>query len=336
MRLITGLLLAVVLLSCNNNNKIPDVSAIKIDLSTSRFEKELFALDTNNLGNLLPQLLNKYPSFGQNFLSTILTTDPRWPQDSVTAYVKSFISSYRPVYDTAEKVFADFSDYEKELKSGLQFLQYYFPQYKVPHHIITYIGPMDGYGDILSENAFIVGLQTHLGKNYSAYKSTWVQETYPEYLTQRFEPSYISVNCMKNIVSDMYPEKTEDKTLIIQMVEKGKRLYLLSRLLPYKEEYKLIGYTEKQFKDCFEHEGQIWDLFVQNNFLQTLDNNVIKNYVAEGPKTQELGEGSPGNIGSFVGWQIVKKYMDKNEKITLAQLMNEDAEVIFHNAKYKP
>jgi uncharacterized protein YjaZ len=113
-------------------------------------------------------------------------------------------------------------------------------------------------------------------------------------------------------------------------------LYLLSKLLPYSEEYKLIGYTEKQLKDCYEHEAAIWDLFVQNNFLQTIDNNLIKNYVGEGPKTQELGEASPGNIGSFAGWQIVKKYMEKNPKVKLQQMMTTDAETIFRESKYKP
>jgi hypothetical protein len=63
---------------------------------------------------------------------------------------------------------------------------------------------------------------------------------------------------------------------------------------------------------------------------------VIKNYIGESPKTQELGEASPGNIGSFAGWQIVKKYMDKNPGKTLKQLMSTDPELIFQEAKYKP
>jgi len=335
MRLLISLFIIPVFLSCNSK-KEPDVSDIKIELTTHRFEKDLFALDTNNLAPQLDRLIAKYPSFGENFLATILNTDPRWPADSATKYVKGFISAYRPVYDTAEKIFSDFSPYEKEIKKGLQFLKYYFPAYKAPLHIITYIGPLDGYGDILTEDALVIGLHHHLGKSFSMYGLTWVQEVYAGYISKRFEPGYIVINSMKNIVLDMYPEKNDDQTLVIQMVEKGKRLYVLSKLLPGYDENKLIGYTEKQLKDCYKSEAQIWELFIQNNFLQTIDNNVIKNYIGEGPKTQELGDDSPGNIGSFAGWQIVKKFMSKKPDMKLPELMNTSAETIFQEAKYKP
>lgn len=336
MRSSIALFACILLFSCNSGDKTPDVSNIKVELSTQRFEQDLFKIDTTAFAAQLDQLEAKYPTFGENFLSTILNTDPKWPADSTANYVKGFVQAYRPLNDSAKKLFSDFSPYEKEIKKGLQFVKYYFPTYHLPNRIITYIGPLDGYGDILSEDDIIVGLQHHLGKNFSLYKSEMVQQTYPEYLTDRFEPSYIAVNAMKNIVSDMYPEKPEDRPLVQQMVEKGKRLYLLSKILPTTEEYKLIGYTEQQMKDCYGHEQAIWDLFVQNNFLQTIDNNIIKNYIGEGPKTQELGDASPGNIGSFAGWQIVKKYMSKNPKTTLQQLMSTDAETIFEQAKYKP
>ncbi|MEP7255621.1 MAG: hypothetical protein ABI666_07575 [Ferruginibacter sp.] len=324
------------LISCNSSDKAPDVSNIKIDLSTMRFEQDLFKLDTLNFATNLDVLQAKYPSFGENFLATVLNCDPKWPADTTSIYVHSFINAYRRVYDTTQIVFKDFTPYEKEIKKGLQYVKYYFPNYREPKKIITYIGPLDGYGDILSEDAIIVGLHHHLGKNYSLYKSELVQQTYPAYISNRFEPDYIAVNCMKNIVSDLYPEKMDDKPLVQQMVEKGKRLFLLSKLLPGADEYKLIGYSKEQLKAVYEHEAAVWDLFVQNNFLQTIDNNIIKNYIGESPKTQELGEASPGNIGSFAGWQIVKKFMGKNSKMSLTELMTTDAETIFQQAKYKP
>lgn len=322
--------------ACKSGPAVPDVSGIKVELHVARFEKDLFSADTTDFAARLDKLQARYPSFGENFLTTILNADPKWPADSTVAYVKGFMTAYRGLYDSSGIVFRDFSPYEQEIRQALQFLKYYFPNYKAPHQIITYIGPVDGYGDILTDDAIIVGLHQHLGKDYSLYQSGLVQETYPPYMSRRFTPEYISINCMKNIVLDMFPENMAEKPLVQQMVEKGKRLFLLSKLLPYKEEYLLIGYTKEQLKDVYAHEAQVWSLFTQNNLLQSIDNNATKNYVSEGPKTPELGEAAPGNIGSFAGWQIVKKYMDKNPGTTLLQLMAKDPEQLFQESKYKP
>lgn len=328
--------MAFVFLACNSKNDTPDVSGIKVELTTQRFEKDFFSLDSTRLMPALDQLISRYPSFGENFITTILNSDPNWPADSAAAYIRSFMSAYRPVFDTAQKIFADFSPYEKQIKKSVQYLNYYFPKYPVPKKVITYIGPLDGYGDILDTDAFIVGLHHHLGSDFSMYKTEMVRTIYPDYISARFTPEYIAINCMKNIVLDMYPEKIEDKTLVIQMVEKGKRLYLLQKLVPFAKDHQLIGYTEKQLKESLEREAVIWNLFVQNNFLQSIDNNVIKNYIGESPKTTELGEASPGNIGSLSGWMIVKKYMNSFPKTTLNELMTTDPEIIFQQAKYKP
>lgn len=336
MKKLFPILFFVFLISCNSGTDSPDVSNIKIELTTRHFEKDLYALDTAGYTANLDRLIANYPSFGENFLATILNTDPTWSADSAAQYVLGFVTAYKKIFDTARIVFRDFKPYEKEITKGLQYVGYYFPTFRIPKNLITYIGPLDGYGDILSDDALIIGLQHHLGAGFSLYHSPMVQEIYPDYISRRFEPGYIAVNCMKNIISDHFPENMEDKSLVLQMVEKGKRLYVLSKLLPKTEEYKLIGYSDEQLQAVYEHEAAVWDLFVQNNFLRTIDNNIIKNYIGEGPKTSELGEASPGNIGSFSGWQIIKKFMQKNPKTSLTELMAADAENIFQQAKYKP
>ena len=327
---------ALFLFSCNNRDKAPDVSNIKLNFTTERFEKKLFDTTAASLTSYLQQLQNIDPGFTGIFIYDILGADPKWNTDTTAAYVNMFVKSYRPVFNDAEKIFSDFSKYEDEIKKGMQYVKYYFPNYKVPGKIITYIGPADGDGDGISKDAIIVGLHYHLGKDNSIYKSSLVQTTYPDFITMTFEPDYIPVNIAKQALNDIYPQKESDKPLINQMVEKGKRLYILSKFLPGKADYKLIGYTEAQMKDCDKNEARIWDMFIQNSLLQSTDKNRMKNFIEEGPKTQELPEGAPGNIGSYAGWQIVKKYMKKNPAVTLEQLITLDEETIFQEAKYKP
>lgn len=336
MRYIICLMFTGFLISCGNDSNTPDVSKIEVNLTTERFEKAFFNIDTNNILAAIDDLNQKHPDITNIYLSHILNADPRWNEDTTRMYISPFINFYYKVYDTAMRVFPDFKKEENEIKKTLQYLKYYFPEYKAPEKIITYIGPLDGYGDVLDESAFLVGLHHHLGSNFSLYQSRLVVETYPGYITRRFTPQTIPINNMKNIIDDMYPERFDDKSLIIQMVEKGKKLYLLEKLVPFAEKHDLIGYTKQQLKECYENERMIWALFTQNNYLQSTDLNIVKTFVGEGPHTMELGEDSPGNIGSFAGWQIVKKYMKQNEKVTLKELMATPAEDVYSAAKYKP
>jgi hypothetical protein len=333
---IFGITVLILTISCTNRDKAPDVSGIAVNLTVQRFEKDFFAADTTKMIQEVDRLTRLYPEFMPSFMVRILNADPKWSSDTTASYLCNFIAPFSRVNDSAQIIFKDFSLYENDIKQSLRYLKHYFPNYKTPERIITYVGPLDGFGDIIAPNAFIVGLQHHLGKNSGFYKNEMVQQTYPRYITEHFEPYSVVINCMKNVADEIVPENNDDKPLVQQMVQRGKRLFILSKLLPQAEEYKLIGYTEAQLKACYTNEARVWDLFIQNDYLQVSDKNIIKNYIGESPKTQELGEDSPGNIGSFAGWQIVKKYMTKNPSVTLQQLVDMDPNAIFQEAKYKP
>jgi hypothetical protein len=324
---------------------VPDVSNVKADLEVQRFEQDFFLIDTNNIGPSIQRLAQKYPGFLNDYLVNILGIPLLNGQDTaVDKMIRKFFADYKPLKDTADKVFASIDDIAAEVKRGLQFTKHYFPGYRTPSKLITFIGPLDayyeaslgGHGDIITHDALGVGLQLHMGKNFSVYRTEMGQQLYPAYISRRFEPQYIPVNCIKNIIDDMFPDKSGDRPLIEQMIEKGKRMYLLDKLLPDTEDSLKIGYTRKQLQGCYENEALIWNFFLTNNLLYSIDPALNKNYVQDGPKTEELGEASPGYIGLFIGWQIVKKYMAKNDELTLPALMQTNAKKIFEESKYKP
>lgn len=328
--------LILLLTSCGSKHEDPPVTSNAVPLKTIRFDQYFFEDKSLFSGDVASKIETNYPVFGPIFLAEIVNADPRWPVDSVNNYLKGFRDSYRTVYDSAKEMFKDFKAYEQEIQTGMRWFKHYFPKQPLPKQIITYVGPLDGYGDLITQDALVVGLHQHLGSRHSFYQSGWLQETYPAYISRRFEPATISVNAMVNLLMDLYPEHLENKTLVQQMIEKGKRLYALQQLLPEKEPHWLIGYSSKQWSDCVAHEKEIWNLFVQNQMLQEMNLVIIKNYIGESPKTQELGEASPGNIGSFVGWRIVEKFMKKSTSTSLEQMMRTDAEKIMEVARYKP
>jgi len=336
--------LLLLLFGCGRKRAVPDVSQIQVELKWQHFEQDFFAIDTNAIVPAIARLRQQYPVFADDFLRNILGLPPLDSVPEANGAIRQFLSSYRAIKDSADKVFSNVQPIQDEVKRGLQFLKYYFPEYHAPTRLISFIGPMDayyegslgGYGDIITGDALAVGLQLHLGKNFSLYTSEMGQGLYPSYISSRFEPAYIPVNCMKNCIDDLFPEHNRGKSLLDQMVDKGKRLYVLDMLLPTTADSLKIGYTGSQLEDCYKNEGLIWNFYLQNNLLYDTDPDRIKNYVGDGPKTDELGEGSPGFIVLFSGWQMVKKYMDTHPEVSLKELMNKDGRSILNDSHYKP
>ena len=323
-------------MGCRGKN-IPDVSNIKVDLQVQRFENDFFAIDTLHLDSSMLVLQKKYPYFTQDFIFNILAL-PSQP-DSVIVIKKNvaaFIASYNGVKYSSDSILKDVIPIVSEVKEGLQFLKFYFPEYKAPSKLITFIGPINSYANILTTDALAVGLQLYLGKDYSLYQTTTFQEMYPSYISRRFSKDYITVNCMKTIADDMFPDKTAGRPMIEQMVQAGKKMYLLDQLLPEMADTLKIGYTQKQLDGCIENERVIWSFFARNELLFSTDPSITRDYLNEAPNTQVFGNDSPGFIGQFIGWQIVKKWVSKNNNKTLAEIMNTNPATIFTESKYKP
>jgi hypothetical protein len=329
------------LLACKSKKGIPDVSDINVVIQLERFDKDFFTIDSNNVNPGLNKLNQQYPVLTSIFLQNILGLD----SVSVLSGVKRFLHLNQPINDTVNIVFKNTDGLKKDFQKTFQFVKYYFPAYKVPK-ITTVVGPIDAlaqasYGytpDFLGPDFLGISLQFYLGKNYSVYKDGFfIENVAPEYRSRRFSKEYIIADAMQLIVDDIAPDQSGGKSLIDQMIEKGKKWYLLDKFLPNTPDSIKTGYTQSQLDWCTVNEGLIWSYLVKNEDLHSLNPTVIQTYIGEGPFTQGLSqEASPGNIGQWVGWQIVKKFASKNMEMHPEKIIKTDASVILDEAKYKP
>jgi hypothetical protein len=336
MKKIVGILfISFSLLACNNKSNLPDVSDIKIDLKLERFEKGFFRIDSNNILSGLVKVHSEFPEFYLDFMQNILGVSGN-PNDTATTVVtKNILRSYASFAADLEKKFSNTITLEDDLKKDFQFVKYYFPDYKVPV-LVTYIGPLDAPGVALTRNRLAIGLQQYAGKNFPGYQTNEVQQMYPAYISRRFDAEYIPANCIKAVADDLFPDKSNGKPLVEQMIEKGKQWWLLDKLMPTTPDSLKTGYTQKQLEWCKNNEGLIWNYFVTNESLESIEPDMIQNYIGESPTTQGMPQSSPGNIGQWVGWQIVKKFATENASLKPAEIMNTPARKILIEAKYKP
>ena len=78
--------------------------------------------------------------------------------------------------------------------------------------------------------------------------------------------------------------------------------------------------------------------FIENRLLYSTDSKLYARFVANAPFSKfyiDIDKDSPGRIGVWLGWQIVRSYMNNNS-VNLQQLLQTNAEEIFKKSKYKP
>jgi hypothetical protein len=323
------------IIACNNKGEGPDVSKINVDIKLERFEKAFFSIDSNNIAPGLAKVHSEFPGFYPDFMQNILGVNGNENDTAGLSVTKQFLSSYSSLAKELEKNFSNTRGIEKDIKKGFQFVKYYFPDYKIPG-LITYIGTLDAPGVAMTRNYIAIGLQQFAGKDFPGYYTAEVQQMFPGYITRRFDPAYIPANCMKAVADDLFPDKSAGKPLIEQIIEKGKQWWLLDKFTPHITDSLKTGYTKRQLDWCKENEGLIWNYLITNENIESIEPNVIQNYIGEAPTTQGMPEVSPGNIGQWVGWQIVKKMADKNSSLSPAEVMNMPPRKILSEAKYKP
>jgi hypothetical protein len=335
-------LLVLCFSACNNGPALPDVSGINLNIRIERFDKDFSAIDTMNIDKELSSLQEKYPSFYPIFILNILGLD----SGSMKIGVANFIKQNKIITDAAKNSFQSVETIKTDFEKAFRYVKYYYPDYKVPG-VLLFAGPPDAFarkqnGEMVTgflTNEFLgVGLQFYLGKEFPMYKNQYyIANIAPQYRSRRFDKEFLVADAMKLIADDIYPEKNAGKGLIEQMIEKGKQWWLLDKFLPTVHDSIKTGYTRQQLDWCSSNEGLIWnEIITTEKDLYTRDPLTLQNYLGEAPFTQSLSPSSPGNIGQWVGWQIVKMFAEKNSSLKIDEVLNTDAKKILEMAKYKP
>lgn len=337
------LLVCFFLTACGNKNTAPDVSGVKVDVKVDRFDEAFFSIDTLQMEQGLNKIQQQFPVFLPVYLQNIIgITDP--------GELKMFYQFYRPVFDSAQKLYKNFNPVKDELEKSFKYVKYYFPEYKTPTHIIPVIGRLDSRQDLarmangeytpnfIGPDLAGISLQFYLGSNFSGYQTeNFVNNVAPLYRSRRFSREYITPEVMKLIADDIFPDKSNGRPMIEQMIEKGKRWWLLDKFMPHAADSVRTGYSKKQLDWCNSNEGMIWTFITKNEDLYAIDPATLQTYIGEAPFTQGFDqEFSPGNIGPWIGRQIVRKFESANSKLTVQQVMETPAKKILEEAKYKP
>lgn len=343
MKLINRFFIAISVLllfscTCNRNNhaakKETNVAAEDVKVDIQRFEKDFFACDPNKLEIDLPKLQKKYPSFYDVFYNQILQVPSFGDKGVQFSYLQEFLTNKYNVglKDTVEQLYANMDFLKDDLKILFANYKSYFPKKPIPQ-VVTCITEFQIGTFTVSDSLIGISLDMYLGKNYRFYADIFKQYTF---MIPSFDKKFMALDCANVLATNVIPPPSDKSTLLDKMLAKGKVLYMVENFLPNKNEKDVIKYDEKGWKFCVENEQQIWSYFLNKDLLYDTKFEQYK-YITEAPTTYGMPSNSPGRVGAWLGWQIVRAYMKEHPNTTMSELLAlKDGQKFLNESKYKP
>lgn len=303
------------ILSCDKKNKVESaVAVIPLEVEVERFDKIFFETPPKDLEKVKKQFPFFFPPGNDNSIWLNKMQDPLW----------------RELYTEVQKKYKDFEPVKVELETLFKHIKYYFPKTKTPK-VITIIAEMDYKNKaIYADSLVVISLELYLGKNHKFYQ-------FPDYLKQNFEERQIAPDVVSSFSAQKIPPVL-DKDLLSQMIYYGKQLYLKDLLLPDYTDAEKMGYSPEQIAWCQENESYMWRYFIEKEMLYSNDQKLVSRFINPAPFSKfylEIDNESPGQVGAWIGWQMVRSYM-KNNDVPLVDLLKTNAKEIFVKSKYKP
>lgn len=316
-KIITLFFIGMVIFSCKKHeNVIEEAEEIPLNVTINRYDKAFFEAKPQDL----PKLQAQYPDFfppgiDMQYLAEKMT-HPQW----------------RELYNEVEKRYDNFDVEKEDIEKLFKYIKYYYPKTKTPI-VYTVIQEMDPDYKVIyngDKNALIISLELYLGKDHKFYE-------FPRYQKETFEPTQMLPDIV-DAFSFYKIKPPTDRDFLSQIIYAGKKMYMKDLLLPETSNEDKICYSSDQLKWCEENDVEVWKYFIEENKLYDTNPKLIANFIAPGPFSKfgmDSDKDTPPRIGVWLGWQIVKAFMENN-KVTMQQMMIMDAKEIFQKSKYKP
>lgn len=345
-RLVSSMLAAAALVGCGSKSEdrfskvaIPDGN--RVDVEFRRLDKELTGMNYGSSASEFAKLKEVYAAndtSDQNFLDiyTEAVLNIGNVDQMETRNVLQKFSTGKPYcefFQDADSVFPDMTKEKKELDNAFSILKTHLPDMNVPQQ---YVGFVSGfYSNVLCTKTRLgFSLEYYLGSKYPNYK--YVDGLY-DYMVCNYRREKLVSDGVFCWLTTEYEFKESAPTLLQKIVYLGKLTYLTSVALPDEDMATILGFTPDQYEWCCQNEAQMWHYMAEYKHLFSTDRLTVGKYCDPAPSTAFFPQDSPGRSGYFVGYQIVKSYLDANKNITLQDLMKtNDASEILEMSGYNP
>ncbi len=316
------ILVAVLLVSCNDKKKD---SLTETTLKIHRFENLIFGTPIAELQQTL--IDNQYD---YRFLFNTDIADPAYFEE-----IKYFASDtiMQQVYSVVVATYPNLSWLEQELTIAMARANELMPNNQPKNFYTLMTGTFAYYDRVMCTDSFMaINIDQYAVKNMKYFNGYFGM---PMYIVNLLDSMYLPIDCMSSYAISKIPQTYAEQSMLDLMILNGKILYFLDKVFPDVADSIKIRYTSQQMEWAEENENNVWGYFIQKNLLYEKDYTKIRPFVNEAPNTTVFENSAP-RMTDFIGWKIVRRYMD-NKNISIEELFkNTNSQQILTDSGYKP
>jgi len=321
-------LLILTFQSCSSDPYFVDTTKVNIKIDYINLDSIVYHSNNNNLLTNKSILSKSHPeildfSFGY-CLGIPLTPDTTFLRKVNEFKKDKYIQRLEKSIQKLPK-----EQYKSELTAAFKRLKFHFPSSKIPTSVF-FVNSLFSASVFCTEKEIAIGMERYLGANARVIKELPSQQFY-EWIKIGMEPRYLTRDVVAAWLMTNYLEETNEN-YAAEMIRWGKILFITKQLLPSEKESNILRYSEQQFEWATKSEKAVWSYHVDKEILFKTDEETRINLLKEGPYSIGLPQESPDRIGQFLGYKIVKQYVENNS-ITLGDLVNKSYNEILQ--KYK-
>lgn len=319
-----NLILVIFMTSCGNNPLDVDVSDIECEIKIDRLDLELMQAQKKDLPKLNQKWHKEYKNFYEIYLNVLLRVGG--VNDSLTLdAIGTMLNDpwVKMINEDIKKEFGDISALESELEEAFKHVKYYYPNVKEPNFVA--VNTLFRRSVSFTDDLVAIGLERYLGPNNRVVKRIPSDENgIFQYEKDLMLKKYITVDVMRNWFELNKMIILPERDFLSHIIFQGKILYALDAIFPTMDDETKIRYTTSQLKWCEESEAQIWQYLVDKDLLRATSKEKINDFILDGPFTMGgLPRESPPRVGCWLGWKIVRSYMEEHPDLKLPDLINE-------------
>lgn len=185
------------------------------------------------------------------------------------------------------------------------------------------------------DSVMLIALNHYLGTDYEGYIY------FEPYQRVTKTPAHLPYDMAEALIAGTYPYMGRDRqeSALGRMLYDGAVVNAVMEVVPRASLSEALGYSDSQLEWAHDNESKAWNQLVTRQLLYSTDPLIAERLVNPSPVTTLIHPDAPGRLGRYIGYRIIRSWLDNGSDRTLEQLLSDgikNPQAILLEAKYSP